>query len=331
MPEVVALGDINVDIIANYDAFPVRGEDAFAHAIEFHCGGSAANTALMLASLGVETSLIARVGPDLWASRVVESLREAGVLIDSLQFDAVAMTGLMYIIVTPGGERTILGYRGANAATDPGQISETDIQAAKLFHLSGYALLVEPQRTAALQALEMATCSGLTVSLDPGMSGARAAVTELRSLLPSVNILSPNLAEAQRLSGLATPEDCAQALLDAGIQVVALKLGSNGCLVGTCDGLLWVPGFAVEPRDSTGAGDSFAAGLIAGFLRGLDWAAAATLGNALGAMTTSCVGAEAATVRPSEVAALLDAHHDTPAHRPHRESIEQVIEFLHVL
>jgi ribokinase len=261
----------------------------------------------------------------------VESLTEAGVLVDCLQFDAAAMTGLMYIVVTPGGERTILGHRGANAATDPSQVCETAIRGAKLFHLSGYALLVEPQRTAALQALEMATRSGLTVTLDPGMSGAGDAVLELRNLLPAVNILLPNLAEAKRLSGMVTPEDCAQALLDAGVQVVALKLGSDGCLVGTCDGLLRVPGFVVEPRDSTGAGDSFAAGLIAGFLRGLDWVAAATLGNALGAMTTSCVGAEATAVSASEVAALLDAHYDTPAHGPFLEAVEQVINFLHRL
>lgn len=329
MPDVVALGDVNVDIIAHYEAFPASGQDAFAYSIEFHCGGSAANTALTLASLGVETSLIARVGSDPWAFRALENLREAGVLLDSLQCDPMTMTGLMYIIVTPDGERTILGHRGANAATNPSQIRETDFQGARLFHLSGYALLVEPQRAAALQALEMAGRSGLTVTLDPGMSGAGTAVPELRQILPSVDILLPNLAEAQQLSGMVAPEDCVQTLLVAGIQVVALKLGPAGCLVGTHDGLLRVPGFAVEARDSTGAGDSFAAGLIAGFLGGLDWAAATTLGNALGAVTACCAGVGPAAVRSRKAAALLGAHHDQPVYRSFQESVEQVIEFLH--
>ena len=67
------------------------------------------------------------------------------------------MTGLMYFVVTPDGERTILGHRGANALTDPEPVREDEIQAARLLHLSGYALLAEPQRSAALRALEMAT------------------------------------------------------------------------------------------------------------------------------------------------------------------------------
>ena len=67
MPDVVALGDLNVDIIAHFDSYPHKGEDALAGATEIHCGGSAANTAMALAGMGISTSLISRVGPDSWA------------------------------------------------------------------------------------------------------------------------------------------------------------------------------------------------------------------------------------------------------------------------
>ncbi len=131
MPDVVALGDLNVDIIAHFANFPSKGGDALAYSTELHCGGSAANAAIALARLGVTVGLIARIGPDSWALKALHSLQTAGVDAGGLQRDPAAMTGLMYVVVTPDGDRTILGYRGANALTDPNQIREEYIQGAK--------------------------------------------------------------------------------------------------------------------------------------------------------------------------------------------------------
>ena len=179
MSDVVALGDVNVDIIAHFDSYPDKGQDALAYSTEFHCGGSAANTAIALARMGLDVVLISRVGPDSLALKALNSLSEAGVTPTGLQRDPAAMTGLMYVVVTPDGERTILGHRGANALTDPQQVREEDIRDARLFHLSGYALLTEPQRSAALLALEMACRHGLLVTLDPGMTVSEAALDEI--------------------------------------------------------------------------------------------------------------------------------------------------------
>lgn len=331
MPDVVALGDVNVDIIAHFATFPDKGQDALTDETEIHCGGSAANTAMALARMGIETSLISRVGPDSWALKVYRCLNEAGVLPAGLQRDRAIMTGLMYVVVTPDGERTILGHRGANVFTDPSQIQEEDIRDARLFHLSGYALLTEPQRSAALLALEIACRHGLTVTLDPGMSVPPAVLDAIRALLPAIDILLPNLTEAQHLTGADRPEQCAQALLDEGVQAVALKLGQGGCLVGNHEGFFHSPGFSVETRDSTGAGDSFAAGFIAGFLGGLDWSSAAVLGNAMGAMATARVGATTVAPKAQEVLALLRNHYHEPTHSKCLEAIEQVIEFVMAL
>lgn len=331
MSEVVALGDVNVDIIAQFDAFPVEGKDAFAYSTEFHCGGSAANAAMALAGLGIRTSLIARVGVDPWSATAVQSLSEAGVVLSGLQRDPEVMTGLMYVVVTPDGERTIVGHRGANVFTDPSEINEEEFRGARLFLLSGYALLAEPQRSAALLAVEQARCHGLTVMLDPGMSGARAAVDDIRSRLAAVDILLPNLAEAQELTGLTAPEDCAQALLDTGVHVVAVKLGKEGCLIASGEGIFRVPGLLAEARDSTGAGDSFAAGLIGGYLRGLAWPSAAVLANALGALAAARVGSGAWALKPTEVLALLGDHVEKPTCRPWQGAIRRVMDFVTAL
>jgi ribokinase len=331
MINVIALGDINVDIIAHFSSYPDKGEDALAYSTEFHCGGSAANTAMALAQMGLEVTLISRVGPDSLALKALNSLSEAGVIPIGLQRDPAAMTGLMYVVVTPDGERTILGHRGANVFTDPAQIREEAIRDAKLLHLSGYALLEDPQRSAALLALEIACRHGLTVTLDPGMSVPRAALDEIRALLPTVDILMPNLSEAQQLTGLTVPQDCALMLLDAGVEVVALKLGREGCLIGSAEGFFHVSGFAVEARDSTGAGDYFDAGFIAGFLGGLDWHSAAVLGNAMGAMATARVGAGTSVPKAQEVLSLLSGRGRELDRDGRVDVIKRVIDFVTTL
>jgi ribokinase len=327
MPQVVALGDVNVDIIAHFSAYPAKGDDALASATEIHCGGSAANTAISLARMGISTSLIARVGPDSWALKVFSCLDEAGVLPSGLQRDPAVMTGLMYVVVTPDGERTILGHRGANVQTDPNQIPEEDFREAQLFHLSGYALLADPQRSAALRALEAACRYDLKIALDPGMAVPQEALDEMRALLPVVDILLPSLGEAQSLTGETEPRACADALLSAGAGTVALKLGRDGSLIATRDGCWWIPGFVVETRDSTGAGDNFDAGLLAGFLGGLSWYGAAMLGNAMGAMAAARVGAGTAAPEAQEVLRLLTDNRDL-ALRDQAGGADQVIDFV---
>ncbi len=147
-PEVLAFGDINVDIVVHLARYPAKGEDALADSSEIHFGGSAANTAVALSRMGIGTGLIARVGCDSWAGPVEQFLISGGVDLAGLQRDPTVMTGLMYIIVTPDGERTILGYRGANTYTDPSLIDDAPFRSARLFHLSGYSLITEPQRSA---------------------------------------------------------------------------------------------------------------------------------------------------------------------------------------
>jgi ribokinase len=331
MPRVVALGDVNVDIIAHFRSFPAKGEDALAMSTEIHCGGSAANAAMALARMGIETSLIARVGPDSWALKVFSCLNEAGVSPTGLQRDPAAMTGMMYVVVTPDGERTILGHRGANVYTDPDAIDEADIRAADVFHLSGYALLADPQRSAALRTLEAACRHNLIISLDPGMAVPQKALDEMRALLPAVNILFPSLAEARHLTGVEEPEECARALRHRGVKVVALKLGPAGCLVAAGNTLFHVPGFSIAVRDSTGAGDNFAAGFLAGVLGDLDWHGAAVLGNAMGAMSAARVGASTAGPNARTVLDLLrDGRHGLD-HPTLVTAVKQAIDYVTTL
>jgi ribokinase len=237
----------------------------------------------------------------------------------------------MHVVVTPDGDRTILGLRGANALTDPAMLRVEDFQESDLFYLSGYALLAETQRSAALLAVELARQHALPVALDPGLSGHPVAADRLRGHLPGVDLFLPNLAEARELTGRVAPRDCAQALLDAGVRLVALKLGQAGCLI--YDGVAehHLPGFDVEARDTTGAGDSFAAGLLAGYLAGLDWPAAGTLANAMGALTTTVIGSGGGGPLGGKLLSLLACFPPKPGASLDPHWVGQVIAYLQAL
>jgi len=146
--------------------------------------------------------------------------------------------------------------------------------------------------------------------------------------VPWLELLLLTLEEAQALAGSADPEACAQALLAPGARAVAIKLGREGCLLAAEGEVIRLPAFAIEARDSTGAGDAFDAGVIAGYLGGVGWPAAAALGNALGAVAAGRVGAADQAPDAAEACALLAAHLKEPSLAAHRPAIEGALRFV---
>ena len=335
MPQVVTLGDINVDVIASILRYPSPGGDGLAERAEVHSGGSAANTATVLARFGLDVSIIGRVGKDALAEQALARLSEAGVDLSCVQRDDDLITGLMFIPVTPDGERTLFGYRGANSRLDPTSLDEGYIAQADVFHLSGYALLAEPQRSAVRQAVEMAHQAGVAISLDAGLEAAAKATEEVRALLPLVDLIFPNKAEAEHLTGRSDVKGAARALSEYGVKTVALKLGAQGCVV-HCSArspdrrreIFSVPAFAVEVQDTTGAGDSFDARFILGRLWGLAVRESAILANALGALAASVVGAGDALPGPEKARALLQGCLSDPAWQDWAGEIGRVLDHL---
>ena len=328
MPQVVTLGDINVDIIASIARYPSPGGDGLAEWAEVHSGGSAANTATVLANFGVDVGIIGRVGRDAFAEQALAHLAQAGVDLSCIQRDDEFITGMMFIPVTPNGERTMFGYRGANPRLESALLDESYIVQTDVLHLSGYALLAEPQRSAAHQAVEMAHRAGVAISLDVGLEAAARATEEVKPLLPLVDLIFPNQAEAEYLTGSSDMRQAVKALSGYGIKTVALKLGRQGCTVGSEGAIFSVPTFAVEVQDTTGAGDSFDAGFILGWLWGLDMRESAILANALGALAASAVGAGDALPGPGKARALLQGCLSDPAWQDWTGEIGRVLDHL---
>jgi ribokinase len=324
MPQVVTLGDINVDILARIPFYPPPGGDSLAEGVDLRAGGSAANTSAVLSKFGLEVSILARVGQDALAEHALSDLRRVGVDLSLVQRDADTQIGLIFAAVTPDGERTFFSCRGANANTTLDGEGEKRIRDARLLHVSGYALVENPQRAAALQAIAVAHRSGVTVSVDLGVEVKTTPREGIVEALSKTSMLFPNLAVAQWLTDKEGARESLEGLLSLGPELVGLKLREEGCLIGSGEGVFAVPAFGVEPVDDTGAGDSFDAGLILGRVAGLGLRECGILGNALGALATTVTGAGSSLPGPEDALSFLEERSKDVGRRDWREELPRV-------
>ena len=288
---VLFFGDINVDNILVVDELPEQGRDAYAQNLSMHLGGAVCNSAIILNGLKQSASLVGAIGTDLWAEFIFDTLKQSGINYENVVVKSQHPTGVIFIAVTPDGERTMFSFRGANTAIEPADIPENILDDIAMVQLSGYAILESPQRDSAWRMIHLAHDNGIPISLDTGLDPVIYGLAEVKKILPYLTLLITAEQEAALLT--EETEELAQieSLLSFGIQQVGLKLGSQGALVANSTGLFKMPAFLVKVVDSTSAGDAFSAGLIYAYLNGFSSTASLVIANALGAMATTVYGA----------------------------------------
>ena len=262
---------------------PAPGSDRPA-AIRTRGGGAGANVAAHLARLGTAVVLAGCIGDDAAGSGLAAELTTAGVQL-TLRVVPGGATGTIVSLVERDGQRSMLADRGANLELRPEDVP-TPFPGGHL-HLSGYTLLDPGPRTAGLAALAAAVAAGCTVSVDPASTGPLTAYGVDRWLADTAaaTLVLPNADEARLLTGCTDPAEAARTL--AGRHpVAAVSLGAEGALWASGSTLVHRPAHATDVVDTTGAGDAFAAGLLAAWLAGgrrVDPVAALDAGLALAA------------------------------------------------
>jgi ribokinase len=271
---IVVVGDVMLDVVARLSGPVAVGSDSEA-SVSFGGGGSAANVAAWAAALGTPVSLACRVGDDDRGRAAIAELRGVDV---HATFDPERPTGTCVVLVEPGGERSMLPDAGANATLTAADLPQRAFRPGGHLHLSGYTLLDPGPRAAGLAALAAARAAGCTVSVDPASIGPLAAYGVDRWLADTAaaTLLLPNADEARLLTGCTDPADAARALADRH-PIVAVTLGAEGALWATRDELVHRPAHDTVVVDTTGAGDAFAAGLLAAWLQTPDVDPAAAL------------------------------------------------------
>lgn len=253
-------------------------------------GGSAANTAAWLGSLGRPTTFVGRVGRADAASHAA-ALRACGVE-PALVVDEERETAAIVVLVEPTGARTMFVDRGANTGLTGSDVGPGLVEGAAVLHLTGYTFFDPPLRAACREWTARAAASGVPVCLDPSSvaflrnSGAEAFLQWTRG----AHLLLPNRDEAVFLSGCERLEDAARWLGER-YPLVVVTDGAAGAVV-VADGAapVRVPAVPAQQRDPTGAGDAFAAGFLHSWLEDGDPVAAATAACAVAADAVTQLG-----------------------------------------
>ena len=288
---ILVAGSANLDFVVRAHHIPGPGETVLGRAFETFPGGKGANQAVAAARAGgVPTQLLAAMGDDAFAQPIEASLRQAKVELSIVRAPDQP-TGTAFICVSDDAENAITVAPGANLC----------LQAQHLPSLQGVShLLMQleiPLATVTAYA-QAARTQGVAVVLNA------APVQPLPpALLALIDILVVNEGEMAALTGVNTT--VAHGLERLSVPTVVVTLGRRGCCARSQGQFLLQPGFAVEPVDTTAAGDTFCGSLVAALSQGADLQQAMREACAAGALACTRLGAQASIPQAAEVTGFL--------------------------
>ncbi|MDZ7844996.1 MAG: PfkB family carbohydrate kinase [Anaerolineales bacterium] len=321
MPSVITFGEALIDFISLETGVSVAASSGFKKA----AGGAPANVAVGLSRLGVKSAFVGKVGEDPFGKYLYRTLAAAGVDTTQLLFSREARTGLAFVSLTEDGEREFSFYRhpSADMLYHPDEINPRILDRAQIFHFGSLSLIQEPSRSAALSWITHARRRGLLISYDPNLRvnlwpdpasarrGIRSVWDQAQLIKLSAEEFSFLVEKQVNFQDLDQVWTAAQQLQHKQLKLLVITRGKDGCLVLTPGGIDHYPGYQVNAVDTTGAGDGFMAGLLAGLifqgaetdpLQHLD--EIIPLANAAGALTTLKKGAISALPTLPEVREL---------------------------
>ena len=308
--DIAIAGEINLDLILYGlpQSMPVERE-LLASGFQATLGSSSAILAHNLAVLGSRVGFITCSGSDELGKMALDRLAVSGVDLTRVLTNHSIGTGIT-VLLPHGESRHMFTYPGTIAALTASDLDLDYLKSARHFHLSSLYLqsALAPDLPALFRELKAA---GLTLSLDTNDDPDDQWGPPLQELLPLVDIFLPNESELLRMTGKNSLEAALDALPHS-MPCVAVKRGSRGSAVKTPDQFLSAPPVSVTPVDTIGAGDSFNAGFLFAWLRGLDFSECARAGNITGALSTLRPGGTEA-FRDSALLQAFLREHNFPA------------------
>ncbi len=303
--DLITYGRSSIDLYSQNigaDFVDIKGFDAFV-------GGSPLNIAVGCARLGLKAAILTAVGNDKVGDFILHFLKKQQVYTDWVPRISGARSSAVVLGIEPPDRFPLVYYRdnAADSQLTIDHVIEADISRFRVLEISCTALNIEPTRSAAFYAAEVARDNDVEIVLDIDFRAdqwhdIRSFGLMVRALLPKVKIaigteeeiLAATLQSAEQVKikhqQISAPEikgdieKSIQKILQSGPEVLVVKRGSKGATIYKKDGFRQdVPGFPVEILNVLGAGDAFASGFIYGYLQGWDLYKACRMGNASGA------------------------------------------------
>jgi sugar/nucleoside kinase (ribokinase family) len=288
---VLCIGDVMLDVIVRIDVAPEKinyGSDT-ASRISTGSGGAAGNVAAWLTRTDARSTIVCHVGDDPAGAAIVADFDALGVEHGELAIPGQA-SGVVIILVDSSGERTMFPEKGANSFISASDLPE--LSKFQAVYISGYSLLNPLARPGVLAMIEKIKADNITIYFDPASVGTMKDVSdsEMHQWFSLMDVLLLNEEESIYLTGSVDMERALDYLLDYS-EVVVIKRGSMGAIAKTRGfDSICVPAVPASVVDTTGAGDSFAAGFIATYAKSHDLTAALIAGTQLAAGCVAIVG-----------------------------------------
>lgn len=295
-PEILLFGGAIVDIsLCGVDSSVFSRPSTPLERIPMSTGGDALNESLVLSALGDRVSLCSVIGDDAAGDFILRRCAAAGIDTAAITRTREMDTGINIVLVDHEGERRFI-------TSSTGSLRRFDLCHAEkaLTHLDGIkiagfaSIFVSPPFTPAKMAelFRQLKEQGITLCADMTRHKHGETVEDIACCLQYVDYLFPNESEAQAVTGESTPEAMADRLLAAGVKHVVIKTGESGCLLKSKDTCVQVSGYPVSRCvDTTGAGDTFAAGFLHALNLGLEPVLCARFANACASICVEHVGA----------------------------------------
>jgi sugar/nucleoside kinase (ribokinase family) len=285
--DILVAGEINPDLVLRGNVIPEFGQvEKVVEAADLTVGSSSAIFACGAVKLGLKVGFIGVCGDDLFGRFMLEEMSARGVDISSVVIRPDGQTGLS-VILARGNDRAILTHPGLISALTAGDISDALLEKARHLHVASYFLQSGLQP--GLEGLfKRAHDLGLTTSLDSNWDPAEKWLG-FNTLLEQVDVFLPNENEARSITGRSNLSE-AMLTLAAKPKLSAIKCGEKGAYLRKGDTEIQVPGLKVDVVDTIGAGDSFDAGFLFGYLNGWELKKTLTLAAVCGSLSTRAAG-----------------------------------------
>ncbi|GLQ94323.1 carbohydrate kinase family protein [Dyella acidisoli] len=300
---ILVVGEINVDFVfKGCHALPTPGKEVLADDFVMTPGSSSMICAMGLARLGNQVAFHGCLGADASGTFCMQAMRDAGIDVSSLHPSHALRTGVTASLSTPQ-DRALVTFAGAMSELRAEDIDDAQLASATHLHVSSY-YLQKGLRPGCRELFARAKSAGLTTSLDPGFDPAQQWGDDLLETLGEVDVFLPN---EQELLAITACNDLQAALrfVQNGRTRTVVKRGREGSASLHEGQWLNVPAYPIEAIDTTGAGDSFDAGFLHAWLRGLEWLDCMRWGSACGSLSTRGVGGTTRQATASEAAALI--------------------------
>jgi len=284
--DVIGFGALNVDKLYKVNMIAKEEEESFVIDFKESPGGSAANTIVGLARLGLETGFIGKVAEDREGKLLLNDFRKENVDTSGIIISKQGRSGVVMGYIDMKGERALYVDPGVNDWLEFKEINLEYASCAEFLHLTSFV----GKKPFEAQKKLVKTLSQAKISFDPGALYARKSLTSLKPIIKRSFVMIPNEIEIRLLTG-KNYEEGSKMLIKEGVSVVAVKLGERGCYITDGKEKYLVEPYEKELVDTTGAGDAFCAGFLYGLIKRRDLYECGRLGNFVAARCISKMGA----------------------------------------